>query len=222
MPIRWPKLQVRARGLSGRIVVGRRLGRLSQRPNGQRQQAGDAAPTYGPSLLLDYEVEFGVWIGPGNSLGEPIPIAEAGPSISGASACSMTSRPAIFSAGKRSLSGPFLGKNFGTVVSPWVVTPEALAPFRVPQPSRPDGDPRPLEYLWDDADQATVLSTSSSKRPPDEAHEGGGLARTSLSRANTTDLYWTAAQFIAHHTSGGCNLRPGDLFGSGTISGPRG
>ena len=117
--------------------------------------------------------------------------------------------------------GPFLGKNFGTTVSPWIVTAEALEPFRVAQPPRPAGDPRPLPYLWDDADQRSgafdialeaLILTAQMREKGQEPHR--------MSRSNTTDLYWTLAQLVAHHTCNGCNLLPGDIFGSGTISGP--
>jgi fumarylacetoacetase len=117
--------------------------------------------------------------------------------------------------------GPFLSKNFGTTISPWIVTMEALAPFRQAQPPRPQGDPKPLPYLWDESDQARgafdieleVLVRSDAMR-----RENVPPHRLSLSNAN--HLYWTLAQMVAHHTCGGCNLQPGDLFGSGTISAP--
>ena len=117
--------------------------------------------------------------------------------------------------------GPFLAKNFGTTISPWVITTEALAPFRISQTARPAGDPRPLAYLWDDGDQQSgafdvelevLLSTAGMRAkamPPQR-----------LAVRNTIHLYWTVAQMVAHHTCGGCNLFPGDLFGSGTISAP--
>ncbi|MBX5473102.1 MAG: fumarylacetoacetate hydrolase family protein, partial [Acetobacteraceae bacterium] len=117
--------------------------------------------------------------------------------------------------------GPFLAKNFATTVSPWIIMPEALAPFRIPQPPRPEGDPQPLAYLWDENDQRSgalaimleVLLLSPGMREK-------GMAPQRISVSNTKYLYWTVAQMVAHHTCGGCNLRPGDLFGSGTISAP--
>ncbi|HZU39072.1 MAG TPA: fumarylacetoacetate hydrolase family protein, partial [Gemmataceae bacterium] len=117
--------------------------------------------------------------------------------------------------------GPFLGKNFASTISPWVVLPEALAPFRIAQPPRPEGDPAPLYYLLDDADQRrgaleltleVLLLTSGLKEK--------GLPPHRLTYSNTRHLYWTVAQLVAHHASGGCNLQPGDLFATGTISGP--
>jgi fumarylacetoacetase len=117
--------------------------------------------------------------------------------------------------------GPFLSKNFATTISPWIVTPEALAPFRAAQPPRPQGDPRPLPHLWDENDQrggALNIELEASLLTPNLKASGKPAHR--LSVTNTSDLYWTFAQMVAHHTSSGCNLVPGDLFGSGTISGP--
>ena len=117
--------------------------------------------------------------------------------------------------------GPFLAKSFATTISPWVVTPEALAPFHTAQPPRPPGDPAPLPYLFDEHDQhqgALDLELEVLLLTP--AMRAKGLAPHRLAVSNTRYLYWTLAQLIAHHTSGGCNLNPGDLFGSGTISGP--
>ena len=117
--------------------------------------------------------------------------------------------------------GPFLGKNFGSTISPWIVTAEALAPFRVAQPPRPAGDPRPLPYLWDEADQrAGAFDIRLEALLLTAAMREQGLAPHRMSHSNTTDLYWTLAQLVAHHTSNGCNLFAGDLFGTGTISGP--
>lgn len=190
------------------------------RPNGQRKPAAEPAPSVGPSRNLDYEMEFGIWIGPGNALGEPIPIAQAADHIAGYCLLNDWSARDIQGWEAQPL-GPFLAKNFCTTISPWVVTPEALAPFRQPQPPRPEGDPRPFPYLWDEADQAqgaldleleVLLLTPAMKQAKQEP------ARLSLS--NTNQLYWTFAQMVAHHTVGGCNLNPGDLFGSGTISSP--
>jgi fumarylacetoacetase len=116
--------------------------------------------------------------------------------------------------------GPFLAKNFATTISPWMVTAEALAPFRTPQAARPSGDPKPLDYLWDEADQrAGAFDISLEALILSETMRGKGMAPQRLSQSNSTDLYWTVAQLVAHHSCGGCNLNPGDLFGSGTISG---
>ena len=191
-----------------------------RRPHGQRKLPEEAVPAYGPCRKLDYELELAVWIGPGNRLGEPIPVAAAADHIFGLGLVNDWSARDIQQWESQPL-GPFLGKNFGSTVSPWIVTAEALAPFRAAQPPRPEGDPRPLPHLWDERDQregacdivleALVLT---------EAMRQKGLPPHRMSQSNTLDLYWTLAQLVAHHTSGGCDLQPGDLFGSGTISGP--
>ncbi len=191
-----------------------------KRPNGQRKPASEALPSFGPSRNLDYEIELGLWIGPGNRQGEPIAITEAGGHVAGFCLLNDWSARDIQGWEYQPL-GPFLGKNFATTISPWLVTAEALAPFRVPQAQHPAGDPAPLPYLMDVRDQAAgaldatlevLLSTPGMRErslPPER-----------LSQASARDLYWTPAQMVAHHTSGGCNLEPGDLFGSGTVSGP--
>lgn len=200
----------------GRASSVRASGAAVRRPKGQRKPAADPAPSFGPSRNLDYEMELGIWIGGANEPGTAIPIAEAGGAIAGYCLLNDWSARDIQGWEAQPL-GPFLAKNFGTSISPWVITPEALAPFRIPQAPRPEGDPRPFDYLWDEADQAggaidlaveVLLLTAS----------GAGPFRLSL--ANTSHLYWTPAQMVAHHTVGGCNLSPGDLFGSGTISAP--
>ncbi|MGH7029929.1 MAG: fumarylacetoacetase [Stellaceae bacterium] len=190
-----------------------------RRPNGQRKSPDEAAPSYGPSQKLDYELELAVWIGPGNAQGEPIPIARAGDHIVGLGLVNDWSARDVQGWESQPL-GPFLGKNFGSTVSPWIVTAEALAPFRVAQPARPAGDPRPLPHLWDDADQATgAFDIALEAFLLTEGLRAKGLPPHRMSGSNTTDLYWTLAQLVAHHTSGGCNLGAGDLFGTGTISG---
>ncbi|GGC38865.1 fumarylacetoacetase [Siccirubricoccus deserti] len=199
----------------GRASSVRPSGTPVRRPKGQRKPPAEAAPSFGPCRNLDYEMEFGIWIGPGNAQGEPIPIAEAAGHIAGFSLLNDWSARDIQSWEAQPL-GPFLAKNFCTSVSPWVVTPEALEPFRIAQPKRPEGDPAPMAYLLDPADQAggaLDLAVEVLLQTPK-----GGPFRLSL--ANTSHLYWTFAQMVAHHTIGGCNLAPGDLFGSGTISAP--
>ena len=191
-----------------------------RRPNGQRKPAAETVPTFGPSRNLDYELELGIWIGPGNGLGEPIPIAEAGAHIAGYCLLNDWSARDIQGFEYQPL-GPFLGKNFCTTVSPWIVTPEALAPFRIAQPPRPEGDPAPLAYLWDAADQrGGGLDISLEVLLLTPGLRERGLAAHRLTRSSARHLYWTVAQMVTHHTGGGCNLQPGDLFGSGTISAP--
>jgi fumarylacetoacetase len=190
-----------------------------RRPNGQRKPPEQAEPDFGPCRNLDYELELGVWIGPGNELGTPIPIAEASRHIAGFCLLNDWSTRDVQAWESQPL-GPFLSKSLSTFVSPWIVTTEALAPFRMEQPPRPAGDPAPLPHLNDAADQARggfniafeVLLLTPNMR-------AAGAAPHVLSRSNAGMLYWTVAQMVAHHTSNGCNLQPGDLFGSGTISG---
>jgi fumarylacetoacetase len=191
-----------------------------RRPSGQRKDANEAAPSFGPCRKLDYELELAVWIGPGNRQGEPVPISAAGEQIFGLGLVNDWSARDIQFWEMPPL-GPFLGKNFGSTISPWIVTAEALAPFRVTQPSRPAGDPRPLPYLWDEADQQSgAFDIDLEAFLLTAAMRDKGLPPHRMSRSNTLDLYWTVAQLVAHHTCGGCNLLPGDIFGSGTISGP--
>ena len=200
-------------GYHGRASSVRPSGEPVRRPNGQRKLASEQVPSFGPSRNLDYELELGVWIGPGNALGEPIPVRQAAEHIFGLCLLNDWSARDIQTWEYQPL-GPFLAKSFATTVSPWIVTAEALAPFRVAQPPRPPGDPAPLPYLMDQADQragAVDVRLEVLLAPPGEEPQR-------LSTGAATDLYWTLAQFVAHHTSGGCNLNPGDLLGSGTIS----
>jgi fumarylacetoacetase len=191
-----------------------------RRPNGQRKRADEAAPSFGPCRNLDYELELGVWIGPGNALGEPIPVGEAAGHVAGYCLLNDWSARDI-QAWEYQPLGPFLAKSFGSTVSPWVVTPEALAPFRAPQRPRPEGDPAPLPYLLDGADQregALALELEVLLLTPGLQEKG--LAPHRLALSDARHMYWTAAQMVAHHASNGCNLAPGDLLGTGTISAP--
>ncbi|MNY19643.1 Fumarylacetoacetate (FAA) hydrolase family protein [compost metagenome] len=190
------------------------------RPHGQTLTPGVETPAYGPSRRLDIELELGVWIGQGSALGETFPIHEAGRHIAGL--CLLNDWSARdLQAWEYQPLGPFLAKNFLTTVSPWIVTTEALEPFRIAQPQRPDGDPRPLPYLWDDQDQARgafALELESAILTP-RMREAGETPFV-LGRGPATNLYWTLAQLVTHHASNGCNLNPGDLLGTGTISTP--
>jgi fumarylacetoacetase len=194
-------------------------GSALKRPSGQRKLASQAAPDFGPCRNLDYEMELGVWIGPGNEIGAPIPIAEADRHVAGFCLLNDWSARDIQSWESAPL-GPFLGKSFSTFVSPWIITAEAMAPFRIAQPPRPCGDPAPLPHLLDPADQANggydIVFDVYIQTP---AMREAGTAPHRLSRSNASMLYWTVAQMVAHHTSNGCNLLPGDVFGSGTVSG---
>lgn len=191
-----------------------------RRPNGQRRPDEAAPPSFGPCAALDYEAELGLLIGPGNPIGQPIPIAAAADQIFGVCLLNDWSARDLQRWEYQPL-GPFLSKSFATSVGPWVVTMEALAPFRAPAFARPPDDPPPLPYLYDEADQqmgGIALTIEVLLRTP--AMRERGLAPARLSRGSFADMYWTAAQLVAHHASNGCNLRPGDLIASGTISGP--
>jgi fumarylacetoacetase len=191
-----------------------------RRPRGQRLLGDSQVPEFGPCTKLDFELELGIWVGPGNELSEPIPIGRAGEHIAGLGLLNDWSARDIQRWESAPL-GPFLSKNFGTTVSPWIVTTEALAPFRIAQAERPAGDPRPLDYLWDDEDQRSgAFDVDLEVLLSTETMRAKGMAPQCVSRSNTRHLYWTLAQMVAHHTCGGCNLAAGDLFGSGTISAP--
>jgi fumarylacetoacetase len=207
-------------GYHGRASSLRPSGAEVRRPNGQRKPASEAVPTFGPSRNLDYEMELGIWVGPGNALGTAIPIADAADHIAGFCLLNDWSARDIQGWEYQPL-GPFLAKSFCTTISPWIVTPEALAPFRAAQPPRPAGDPAPLPYLYDAADQAAgALDIEIEVLLITAAMRKQGLAPHRLSIGSALSLYWTPAQLVAHHASGGCNLNPGDLFGTGTISAP--
>ena len=206
-------------GYHGRASSVRVSGEPVIRPMGQRKPPQADAPDYGPCRRLDYELELGIWIGRGNDLGQPIPIGEAASHIAGY--CLLNDWSARdLQAWEYQPLGPFLAKNFLTSVSPWVVTPDALVPFRKPMPPRPVGDPDPLPYLSDAADRASgglgvkleaVLVTAQMRDaglPPHVLSEGEAAAA----------MYWSAAQIVTHHASNGCNLQPGDLIGTGTLS----
>lgn len=193
-----------------------------RRPQGQRRPARETAasvgPSFGPSRNLDYELELGMWVARGNALGTAIPIGAAEDHIGGY--CLLNDWSARdLQAWESQPLGPFLGKSFQTSVSAWIVTPEALAPFRVAQVLRAEGEPGPLPYLWDEADQGGgALDLEFEVLLTTRAMQAQGLAAHRLSASRGTDLYWTPAQLVAHHASNGCNLNPGDLFGSGTVS----
>lgn len=191
-----------------------------RRPRGQTKPPDADGPVFGPSRRLDYELELGLWIGPGNAQGEAIGIDKAADHIAGYCLLNDWSARDI-QAWEYQPLGPFLAKNFASTVSPWVVTPEALAPFRMAQPARPAGDPAPLPYLLAETDQAAgAFSLELEVLLLTEAMRRQGLPPHRLALSNTQHMYWTAAQLVAHHTCNGCNLQPGDLLGTGTISGP--
>jgi fumarylacetoacetase len=204
-------------GRASSIVVS---GTQLKRPSGQLKPIEpEATPTYAPCRFLDYEFEVAIYIAEGNALGDPIPIDRAASQIFGVSLLNDWSARDIQSWEYQPL-GPFLAKSFATSVSPWVVPIAALAPFRCAS-TRPDEDPPPLPYLFSAEDQqsgAIDLTVEAWLLTP--SMREANLPSHRLSRAKLRDLYWTPEQLIAHHTSNGCNLLPGDLLATGTISGP--
>ena len=203
-------------GRASSIVVS---GTPVRRPTGQVGTDGTTPPLVAPTQRLDYEAEIGFFVGPGNTLGEPIPIGQAEAQLFGICLLNDWSARDV-QAWEYQPLGPFLAKSFATTVSPWVVTFEALAPFRAPAFSRPDGDPLPLPYLLHTPDQAhggVDLSIEVWLRSLIMREHG--LPAERLSVGTLRDMYWTPAQLVTHHASNGCNLRPGDLLGSGTLSG---
>ncbi len=208
-------------GYHGRASSILPSGSRVRRPCGQLPPAQEGtSPTFGPCRQLDYELEIGCFIGQGNALGRPVSMASAENAIFGLCLVNDWSARDMQRWEYQPL-GPFLAKNFATTVSPWIVTAEALTPFRIAAFQRPAGDPAPLPYLSDPADQAAGgfaielevwLQTESMRRqdlPPQRITAGSFAA-----------MYWSFAQMIAHHTCNGCNLQPGDLLASGTVSGP--
>jgi fumarylacetoacetase len=203
-------------GRSSSIVVS---GTPIKRPMGQTKSDNQPQPSFEPSRNLDYELEVGTFVGIGNAQGSAVPIETAAEHIFGL--CLLNDWSARdFQRWEYQPLGPFLAKNFATSISPWIVTLEALEPFRVPAFGRDAGDPTPMSYLFSTDDQKTggvditleVLLTTAAMRM-------AGVPRHLVSRSKFRDLYWTIAQMLTHHASNGCNLRPGDLLGSGTVSG---
>ena len=195
-------------------------GQQFHRPRGQVMKPGDTTPQLLPTQRMDYELELGIWMAQGNALGAPVPLAQAEDHVWGLSLLNDWSARDV-QAWEYQPLGPFLAKNFATTVSPWVVTLEALAPFRKPA-IRPEGDPQPLPYLDSEANRsqgAFDITLEVWLQTP--AMQQAGHAGQLLSHSNFTDAYWTLAQLVAHHTVNGCNLRCGDLLGTGTLSGPQ-
>jgi fumarylacetoacetase len=204
-------------GRASSIVV---TGAEVARPSGQTLPTGSTTPTFGPSQMLDYEAEVGFFVGKGTELGKPVRLDAAEDHIFGICLVNDWSARDIQSWEYQPL-GPFLSKNFATSISPWVLTWEALEPYRVPAFFRPPGDPAPLQYLSSEENRSAggidltieVFIRSMLMRE-------GHLRPSRLSEASLADMYWTAAQMLTHHTSNGCNLQAGDLLASGTVSGP--
>lgn len=190
------------------------------RPKGQTIAPDAEVPTFQPCRLFDYELEVGFYTGAGNPQGQSVPLSRAEEHIFGLSLVNDWSARDIQKWEYQPL-GPFLAKSFATSVSPWIVSLEALAPFRCPAYPRPEGDPQPLEHLYSEDNETlggvdlrleVLLNTESMRAKGMDDHR--------LSQGNFRDMYWTMAQMLTHHSSNGCNLRPGDLLASGTVSGP--
>ena len=206
-------------GYHGRVSSIGVSGQAFPRPKGQTMAPGAAEPAFGPCKRLDIELELGIFVGSGNPQGEPVAMAQAEQHVFGICLLNDWSARDI-QAWEYQPLGPFLSKNFATTISPWIVTLEALAPYRVAF-TRPEGDPQPLPYLDSNANReqgAFDIQLEVGLQTPrlrEAAQAAAVICRTSYRHA-----YWTVAQMVAHHTVNGCNLQPGDLFGSGTLSGP--
>ena len=217
LPLNYKWTPIASHGRTSSIVVS---GAGIRRPLGQLGSRGGQPPRYAPSTRLDFELELGLYVGRGNSMGSAIDIADASGHIAGY--CLLNDWSARDVQRWESVPlGPFLGKSFGTTVSPWIVTADALLPFRGPVMARESGDPAPLPYLFDEEDQNSgALDIELSIWIQSEMMRDDNLPPVLMATSNAKHLYWSPAQMISHQTSGGCNLRPGDLIGSGTISGP--
>ncbi len=195
------------------------LGGGVRRPRGQIKSSAEAPPTYAPCRRLDYELELGLWVGVGNALGEPVPMDQAEDHLYGVSLLNDWSARDM-QAWEYQPLGPFLAKSFATSVSPWLVSLDALAPFRRPL-QRPADDPQPLPYLDSEFNRSLgAIDITLEVWLQTAAMRQAGQPPVRLSQSNALDAYWTPAQLLAHHTSNGCNLAPGDLLGTGTLSGP--
>ena len=203
----WKWLPVAYHGRASSVVVS---GTDVRRPKGQIKPPDAPSPVFGPTKSLDYELETAFLIGPGNSLGQPVPIDHAADHIFGFVLMNDWSARDV-QAWEYQPLGPFLAKNFCTSISPWILTMEALEPFRKPLPKQ---DPEPLPYLRAKNDFTFDIQLEARLQTP------GMKAAQTITRTNFQNLYWSASQQLAHHAVGGCNLQPGDLLASGTISGP--
>jgi fumarylacetoacetase len=203
-------------GRASSIVVS---GTEIRRPCGQTRSASGGDPVFGPTRSLDFELEVGIFIGTGNALGEPIRIFQAEEHVFGLCLLNDWSARDVQGWEYQPL-GPFLAKNFATSISPWVVTLEALAPYRVGAAVRPEGDPLPMDYLSEPAGQRSGFDVSLEVYLQSKQMKQADMAPMRVSQSNMSYLYWTVAQLVTHHASNGCNLRPGDLLATGTASGP--
>lgn len=203
----WYHLPVAYHGRASSVVVS---GTDVVRPRGQAHPGGNPSPYFGPTLKLDFELEMATIVGPGNELGKPVDVNNAEDHIFGLVLLNDWSARDI-QAWEYVPLGPFLGKNFATTISPWIVTLDALEPFACEAPKQ---DPPPLPYLAEKVSKNYDLSLEVHIKPVN--HKDSSI----VTRSNLKHLYWTLTQQLAHHTINGCNLRPGDVLGTGTISGP--
>ncbi len=213
----WKHLPVGYHGRASSIVTS---GSAVVRPMGQTKADDAELPTFGPCRLLDYEMEMGFFVGPGNDMSHRITMNEAADHIFGMVIVNDWSARDVQKWEYQPL-GPFNAKNFATTISPWIVTLNALAPFRISGPPRGEGDPPTLEYLApnDEASKHLGIDMTVEVYIASEQMRASGTAPMLISRGSFADMYWTIGQMLAHHTSTGCNLQPGDLLASGTISG---
>ncbi|KAB2079373.1 hypothetical protein ES319_A06G228200v1 [Gossypium barbadense] len=203
----WFRLPIAYHGRASSVVIS---GTDIIRPRGQGHPTGNSTPYFGPSLKLDFELEMATIVGPGNELGKTIDVNEAADHIFGVVLMNDWSARDI-QAWEYVPLGPFLGKSFGTTISPWIVTLDALQPFACDAPKQ---DPPPLPYLAEKISKNYDIALEVQIKP------SGQKDSSVVTRSNLKNLYWTLTQQLAHHTINGCNLRPGDLLGTGTISGP--
>jgi fumarylacetoacetase len=206
-------------GYHGRSSTIEVSGTDFHRPQGQVMPPGETVPRLGPSKRLDYELELGLFIGQGNETGQRVPIEDAGEHLFGACLLNDWSARDI-QAWEYQPLGPFLSKNFASTISPWVVTMEALEPFRIPW-TRAADDPQPLAYLDSPATRSRgAIDIRLEVLVETRRMRDNRVAPQAVSRTSYRHAYWTAEQLVAHHTVNGCGLRPGDLLGTGTLSGP--
>ena len=203
-------------GRASSVVIS---GTPFRRPMGQSMVPGAKAPVYGPCARMDFELELGLFIGQGNTMGEPIALAKAEDHMFGVCLLNdWSARDIQF--WEMAPLGPFLGKNFCTTISPWIVTMEALAPYRLPF-TRPADEPKPLAYLDGASNRAQgVIDIELEVLIESAQHRAKGQVASTITKTSFGHQYWTFAQMVTQHTMGGCNLQSGDLLGSGTISGP--
>ncbi len=211
----WLHLPVGYHGRASSVVVS---GTDIRRPSGQLKP-DDGAPIHGPCRLLDHELEFGAFTGPGNAMGTAIPLADAMHHLFGVVILNDWSARDIQKWEYQPL-GPFNAKNFASSISPWVVTMEALAPYRSLGPARQPDDPPLLEYLTPAPGSADAIDVTAEVTLCSATMRDAGMAPMRISRGSLSELSWSFSQMLAHHTSTGCPMRPGDLLGSGTVSGP--